>query len=440
MSIAGRFARLVRSPLKFHIYVSRSHDVAVNLSIEHYLFQNSHPTSSVLFLYVNRPCIVIGRNQNPWLEVNYPLVRQSTALLGTSTYPHPNRVQVIRRRSGGGTVFHDLGNVNFSIIFSQPKPGYNQYKHAEMVVRAIRKTNPRARVNKRHDIVLDPGPLLEKMDRPDPKDTYRTAFQFNDECFLPRKVSGSAGKASGKRALHHGTCLLASPNLSSISEYLRSPAAPFLKGKGSESVRSPVDNIISQASTTTRLATVALQHHIVEAFAQMYGLDMTSIVLPKDMDSGNTDLKEDHGCASGIVDATLLEIPEIRSGHSEIQTPEYLYEQTPRFMLSSHTWKDDERMRPPLPAWFPPHARVFLESKSGVVISSRISVSEHPDIAASESKLFDSVLKDCRIARIRSFWDILGGIDSLSRQMHNVRRIAAWLDQMLGKESDFRLP
>ncbi|KAL8808056.1 MAG: hypothetical protein Q9182_000334 [Xanthomendoza sp. 2 TL-2023] len=310
MSIAGRFARLVTSPLKYHIYISQSHDAAVNLSIEYYLFQKSHPASSVLFLYVNRPCIVIGRNQNPWLEVNYPLVRQSAALLGTSASPNQDqsslkdRVQVIRRRSGGGTVFHDLGNVNFSIIFSQPRPGYNQYKHAEMVVRAIRKMNPRARVNKRHDIVLDPGPLLAKTDRPDPTDTHCTAFQFNDGSLMPRKVSGSAGKASGKRALHHGTCLLASPNLLSISEYLRSPATPFLKGKGSESVRSPVDNIISQAQATSRFNTGTLQHHIVEAFIQMYGLDVTSIALPQDMDSGITELKEDRECVSGVVDDT----------------------------------------------------------------------------------------------------------------------------------------
>lgn len=325
MSSARLFKRLVTSPLKYHIYVSRSHDVAVNLSIEHYLFQKSHPDSTVLFLYVNRPCLVIGRNQNPWLEVNYDLVRRGTAALKACARPEQrlpkeeDRVRVIRRRSGGGTVFHDLGNVNFSVIFSQPKPGHDQYKHAEMVVHAIRKTNPRARVNERHDIVLDPGPLLRMTDRPDPDDTHRTAFQFDGGYLQPRKVSGSAGKVSGQRALHHGTCLLASPNLLSISEYLRSPAAPFLKSKGSPSVRSPVDNIISQARTTAGLTTSTFQHHIIEAFVRMHSLDGIPVALLDDLDSAVTALDENSACASGIIDDSLLEIPDVYSGHREIQ-------------------------------------------------------------------------------------------------------------------------
>ncbi|KAL8767040.1 MAG: hypothetical protein Q9209_006334 [Squamulea sp. 1 TL-2023] len=435
MSIAGRFSRLVTSPIKYHIYLSRSHDVAVNLSIEHYLFQKSHPTSTILFLYVNRPCIVIGKGQNPWLEVNYPLVRRSTAPLQTSAHPEKglsaleDRVQVIRRRSGGGTVFHDLGNVNFSVIFAQKEGGHVQYKHAEMVVQAIRKTNPRARVNKRHDIVLDPGPLLEKPDRPDNNDAYRTAFHFDEEALIPRKVSGSAGKISRGRALHHGTCLLASPNLSSISEYLRSPAEPFLKTKGVPSFRSPVDNIVSQA--TARPTTSTLQSHIIDAFVQMYNINIS---LP--MEPNTVSQSSDH-CAAATVDDTLLDIPDIRTGYDQLQTPEWLYEQTPQFTLSSHRCPEDDRVRPPLPGWFPSSARIHLRIKSGIIIANNITLSTDPNTAAAEQEQFSSVLNGSRIIKIDSFRELLGEKVYLPGQERDVRRVGAWLDMMLGKEVDF---
>ena len=329
MSIAARFSRLVTSPIKYHIYVSRSNDVAVNLSIEHYLFQKSHRASIVLFLYVNKPCIVIGTNQNPWLEVNHHLIRREKAALDpTPRHNGPpakaqESIALIRRRSGGGTVFHDLGNVNFSVIFPLPEKVIN-YKHAEMVVQAIRKTNPRARVNHRHDIVLDPGPLLAKRDWPYPYDTRRTPYAFGHGELEPRKISGSAGKASGPRGLHHGTCLLASPNLSRISEYLRSPAAPFLFTKATPSIRSPVANIVSQG--TSRPTTSIFQRQIIDSFAQMYYINMTNVSLLEELD---TALKSNVNCVSGTVDESLLRIPEIRSGYDEIQVSSSLAHHLP---------------------------------------------------------------------------------------------------------------
>ena len=323
MSVAARFIHAVKSPVKHHIYVSRSHDVAVNLSIEHYLFQKSHPNSTVLFLYVNNPCIVIGRNQNPWLEVNNARIRQSTASLSPSTRldkdPASLRdvIKVIRRRSGGGTVFHDLGNVNFSVI--SPPANFQRDKHAEMVVRAIRKTNPCARVNERHDIVLDPGPLLERRDLPDPEDTHRTAYAYGDGLDAPRKVSGSAFKLVRQRALHHGTCLLASPNISSISEYLRSPARPYMKARGVDSVRSPIANITDYKQQEGGLTVSTFQRQIIDAFLQMYNLDVNKASIFPEMSAFLTELGDDNSCASGVVDDTLLEIPEIAKGVQEIQ-------------------------------------------------------------------------------------------------------------------------
>lgn len=327
MSVAARFIRAVTAPLKHHIYVSRSHDVAVNLSIEHYLLQKSHPESTILFLYANKPCIVIGRNQNPWLEVNHALVKNSTALVGLPGQPghdgglERDKVKVIRRRSGGGTVFHDLGNLNFSVIC--PSAEFHRDKYAEMVVRAIRKTNPRARVNERHDIVLDPGPLLDKNEHPDPQDTHKTPYAFGRGPLVPLKVSGSAYKLVKQRALHHGTCLVNSPNISGISQYLRSPARPFLKARGVESVRSPITNISNQTFENPSLTTQGLQWQISEAFVQMNQLVSTDMYISLGSSSPVAGLQETDECASGLLDDHLLQIPEIATGLKELEVADF---------------------------------------------------------------------------------------------------------------------
>jgi lipoyltransferase/lipoate-protein ligase len=203
------------------IYVSRTHDPYLNLSIEHFLLQKSPADSTILFLYTNKPCIVVGRNQNPWVEVNLRLVQKGLDIPGKA-YAEP--ISLVRRRSGGGTVFHDEGNVNYSVIC--PTAAFDRNKHAQMVVRALHRLGvSRAKVNERHDIILDPGEGAQQADE------------------KPYKISGSAYKLTRLRSLHHGTCLLSSPNINLISQYLRSPAKPFIKARGVESVSSPIANV-----------------------------------------------------------------------------------------------------------------------------------------------------------------------------------------------------
>lgn len=224
-------------------YISASRDPYLNLSIEHHLLQTAAPESAILFLYVNRPSIIIGRNQNPWLEVNLALLNPFWTHQNQPETEPPGigAVDLVRRRSGGGTVFHDEGNVNWTVIC--PSASFTRDKHAEMVVRALRGCGvERARVNARHDIVLDQG---KRGCEPDPEDTHSTPFEATDfDTPTPLKVSGSAYKLTRKRALHHGTCLLSSPNLNIIPDYLHSPAKPYLTARGVESVSSPVGNIL----------------------------------------------------------------------------------------------------------------------------------------------------------------------------------------------------
>ncbi|KAL0940419.1 lipoyltransferase and lipoate-protein ligase [Colletotrichum truncatum] len=244
------FSALAANPSsKTQVYISNSRSPYINLSIEHHLLQNTPSDSTVLFLYTNRPSIVIGRNQNPWLEVNLPLLQ---SLDGSD-----DAVNLVRRRSGGGTVFHDEGNVNYSVIC--PPAKFDRDTHAEMVVRALRNLGvDSVSVNCRHDIIMvdpsatSPIPLSSCTGKPlaNAENTY--------------KISGSAYKLTRLRSLHHGTCLLSSPNMSRIGSFLRSPAEPFIKGRGVESVRSKIRNVGVEDTSK-------FEEAVVDEFGRMYG-------------------------------------------------------------------------------------------------------------------------------------------------------------------------
>lgn len=257
-------------------YISTATDPYLNLSIEHYLLQNSPADTVVLFLYVNRPSIIIGRNQNPWYEVNLPLL--------THPLDGNGKIDLVRRRSGGGSVFHDTGNVNWTVI--SPPSSFTRDKHAEMVVRALRKCGvDQARVNERHDIVMDQG-----SDRvsADDRNLYETAYRDGGK-IRSLKVSGSAYKLTRGRALHHGTCLLSSPYLASIGSLLRSPLKPYIEARGVESVSSPVANIGLENDVFIKA--------VLAQFRNLY--------------SANTDLT--------LLDETIAEVKEIAVGVSELK-------------------------------------------------------------------------------------------------------------------------
>jgi lipoate-protein ligase A len=204
-------------------------------------------------------------------------------------------VQLVRRRSGGGAVFHDEGNVNFSVIC--PPAVFDRNKHAEMVVRALSSLGkPNTRVNERHDIVMDIPD--------DPIGTY--------------KISGSAYKLTRLRSLHHGTCLLRSPNLTNISGMLRSPAEPYIKTRGVDSVRSPVRNV--------GIENAAFEAAVVEQFADMYG---------------DFDVRE-------VISDKVLEMDSISKGYEELQSRDWIYGQTPKFTFSTFPYEEDPRERPQL--------------------------------------------------------------------------------------------
>lgn len=281
------FPTLAASQTPLQVYISTSHSPFLNLSIEHYLFQTTTEKSTVLFLYTNGPSIVIGRNQNPWVEVNLPLLHTS-----------PSRISLVRRRSGGGTVFHDLGNVNYSVCM--PSARFDRDVHAEMVVRALHGLGVgAATVNARHDIVLLPA------------GTIAAGTKMLKTPEGTRKVSGSAFKLARLRSYHHGTMLLDS-RLEDVRSYLRSPARGWLKARGVDSVRSPVANV--------GVGREAFVDAVVKEFGKMYlGGGRETIAVDKAID-----IQDRPGIGVCYVGEEALEVAQIREGVEELQVRDSL--------------------------------------------------------------------------------------------------------------------
>lgn len=299
---ASAFAEIVsRSTSKHQIYQSLSSDPFVNLSIEQYLLQKTPEDSNVLFLYVNRPCVVVGRNQNPWLETNLKALQ-------TTEKSSTRNVLYVRRHSGGGAVFHDEGNLNYCVIC--PRDVFTRDRHAEMVARALQKIGAvNAMVNERHDIVLTQNP----------KDSARqknaTGIEDPPEESTPQalKVSGSAFKLTRNRALHHGTCLLDSPNINNLGAFLRSPARPYIHAKGVSSVRSPVGNVSAGLVDTAK--PFSMQRTIVgimDEFARLYKTGDEVMHCANRLNMNESEFNAGDNWVAGTVgEVQVHEVPEI---------------------------------------------------------------------------------------------------------------------------------
>lgn len=175
-------------------------DPRVNLALEEYLLRNIAPDEDILLFYINRPSIIIGRNQNTVEEINVD-------------YVQANNIHVVRRLSGGGAVYHDLGNLNFSFITPVAEGIFHNFLlFTAPVIRVLNEMGVSAELSGRNDILVD-----------------------------GRKISGNAQYSTGKRMFSHGT-LLYSSDLSHVNDALRVKASK-IESKGIKSIRSRVANI-----------------------------------------------------------------------------------------------------------------------------------------------------------------------------------------------------
>ncbi|KAL3445755.1 hypothetical protein BJX65DRAFT_141334 [Aspergillus insuetus] len=406
---SDQFARLASRPTSFHqIYQSLSSDPYVNLSIEHFLLEHAPPESVILFLYVNRPCVVIGRNQNPWLETNLRKLQNDR---DPDRESNDEDAVFVRRRSGGGAVFHDAGNLNYSVI--SPRTSFTRNKHAEMMVRALHRVGAvNTSVNDRHDIVMS----------------------MNGN--MPRKISGSAFKLTRFRALHHGTCLLNSPNIDSLGSFLRSPARDYIKAKGVESVRSPVANVSSaMRDAPAPFSIQAVIASVMEEFADLYQTNPDAVRRAQRAHANESEIYAGNDWVAGAVgDPEASQVPEIKKGLDELTSLEWKYTQTPQFTFSTYPIEEDPRERPTLPPSVPSSTRVFLRLKHGAIIESCISISSEPSLAAEQASRVHGALngRNLHELQLQQWTDILVNRLSGDEEPEVIRELANFIASQFG--------
>ena len=182
----------------FDIYISSSQNVYENIALEEFLLINSK--QDILLFYINKDAVVIGKHQNPWIEVDLSPFR---------------KFKIIRRLSGGGTVFHDLGNINFSFLRNKETDFVNFKEHIVPISQSLEQLHIPNSISERNDLFVG-----------------------------EYKVSGNAEhvNSSLKRLLHHGT-LLYDSNLVKLNGSIKPKEKLKIKTHALSSKRSPVSNL-----------------------------------------------------------------------------------------------------------------------------------------------------------------------------------------------------
>lgn len=237
--------------MKLQFIVSDQTNPYWNIAVENYLVE--HADCVVLYLWKNRRTVVIGQNQNPFSEVNVDALEADGGYL-------------MRRRTGGGAVYHDDGNLNFSFV--APKALYDQQRQFGVIQRAVESFGLHTELSGRNDILAE-----------------------------GRKFSGNAFSKGQKNDLHHGT-LLVSGDMSDLARYLK-PKPAKLQKHGVQSVRSRVVNL---AELNPEITPESIAPRLRAAFEGVYG-----------------------GCAEEVSFEDVIRRPEVRRLYEEFASDEWKY-------------------------------------------------------------------------------------------------------------------
>ena len=215
-------------------------DPYINLAAEEHMTMNAEEGTVTLFLWQNAKTVVIGRNQNPWKECDVEAIKR-------------DGISLARRISGGGAVYHDMGNLNFTFI---AKDGlFDICRQTDVILLACRLLGVDASKTGRNDLTI-----------------------------AGKKFSGHAYYSSGGYNYHHGTIMMDVAG-DDLSKYLRVPEAK-LRSKGVASVRSRVTNLREHVdeplkSAETAMLISAMQDSMVRAAEREYGCEAIPETLPE---------------------------------------------------------------------------------------------------------------------------------------------------------------
>jgi lipoate-protein ligase A len=240
-----------------------------NIALEAFLLEKVPPETCIFYLWQNHRTVVIGRNQNAWAECRIEELERDGGFLA-------------RRLSGGGAVFHDSGNLNFT--FLMPREDYDVERQSEVILQAVKNLGIDAKRTGRNDIETD-----------------------------GRKFSGNAFYRAGKNSYHHGTMLVRT-DLNAASRYL-SASADKIKSKGIESVRSRMVNL---GDCKPDLTVPALIKSLCTSFDEVYGVTAET--------SAAETLPE------GIFEGSGERIKELEARFS---SPEWKYGKNPPFQFKA---------------------------------------------------------------------------------------------------------
>ena len=182
--------------------VNKSTKPDFNIALEEYCFKQMTQFDKVFILWINEPSIIVGKNQNTQAEINEKFVQEKG-------------IHVVRRISGGGAVYHDLNNLNYTIISNEDRDSrsFDFKAFSEPVIQTLRELGVEAAFSGRNDITIQ-----------------------------GKKISGNAQAYLDGRVMHHG-CILFDVDLTVLSKALETSAG-LVEAKGVKSVRSRVDNIL----------------------------------------------------------------------------------------------------------------------------------------------------------------------------------------------------
>lgn len=216
--------------MKAYIVTSDSVNPYINLGYEEWLLNQNKEDEVVFYLWQNQHTVVIGKNQNAYKEAKVTQLESTGGSLA-------------RRSSGGGAVYHDLGNLNFTFIASDAL--YDVNKQLSVIITALKKLGIDARFAGRNDIEVE-------------------------GC----KVSGNAFAKSNGNSLHHGT-LLVNVQMDQLANYLNVSKAK-MSSKGVDSVRKRVANLIS---FNAELTIEVLKEKLIESFKEVYETELIPLTM-----------------------------------------------------------------------------------------------------------------------------------------------------------------